>query len=331
MRFDFNDEQREIKDTARSFLADRFKPEVVRELAEKGTYDADLCRQIRELGWTGIAIDEAHGGQGLGVVELATLCEQLGYVAAPVPFLANAMAGLVIEAAGSEEQKERWLGGIASGEERGALGVVAGGRSLVADADDAAVIVLLDGESASLIERGDASVEAADVIDATRRYAWVEASEGEPLPGDAAGALDRAAVALAAELVGVAQRAMDMAVDYAKERHQFERPIGAYQAVSHLCAQMLFDIEEARSLTYGAAWAADAAPDELPLAAAMALARAADAAWSVTKSSIQVHGGIGFTWEHDLHFLLKRARVAGQLLGTAGTHRERVAELAGLS
>ena len=102
---------------------------------------------------------------------------------------------------------------------------------------------------------------------------------------------------------------MEMAVEYAKERKQFGRPIGAYQAVSHRCAQMLLDIEEARSLTYYAAWAADAEPESLPLAASMAKARASDAGWRVTAAALQVHGGIGFTWEHDLHFLLKRARV----------------------
>ena len=121
-----------------------------------------------------------------------------------------------------------------------------------------------------------------------------------------------------------------MAVEYAKEREQFGRPIGAYQAVSHRLAEMLWDVEEARSLTYYAAWVADAEPESLPLAASMAKARASDAANSVTHNAIQTLGGIGFTWEHDIHFLLKRARVAGQLLGTARQHRERVAELSGL-
>jgi alkylation response protein AidB-like acyl-CoA dehydrogenase len=124
---------------------------------------------------------------------------------------------------------------------------------------------------------------------------------------------------------------MDMAVEYAKERQQFERPIGAYQAVSHACSQMLYDVEEARSLTYAAAWAADAEPETLPLAAAMAKARASDAAWDVCKASLQVHGGIGFTWEHDLHFLLKRARAGGQLFGAASGYRDRVAGLAGMA
>ena len=154
---------------------------------------------------------------------------------------------------------------------------------------------------------------------------------GEPLPGDAAAALDRIATALAAELTGVAQRAMEMAVEYARDRKQFGRPIGAYQAVSHRCAQMLLETEGARSASYYAAWAADAEPETLPLAASMAKAYASDAGWRVTASSLQVHGGIGFTWEHDLHFFLKRAKADGILFGSAREHRERVAELSGLA
>jgi alkylation response protein AidB-like acyl-CoA dehydrogenase len=149
------------------------------------------------------------------------------------------------------------------------------------------------------------------------------------MPGDLGPAADRGAVALAAELVGVAQRALDIGVDYAKEREQFGRPIGAYQAVSHRLADMLWAVEEARSLTLYAAWAGDADPDALPLAASMAKARASDAACSVTHDAIQTLGGIGFTWEHDIHFFLKRARVSYALMGTPGEHRARVAALSG--
>jgi alkylation response protein AidB-like acyl-CoA dehydrogenase len=120
---------------------------------------------------------------------------------------------------------------------------------------------------------------------------------------------------------------MEMAVDYAKERKQFDRPIGAYQAVSHRCAQMLMEVESARALTYFAAYAADSEPDELSLASSAAKAYTSDAGWRVTASSLQVHGGIGFTWEHDLHFFLKRAKTDGHLFGTARQHRDRVAEL----
>ena len=192
------------------------------------------------------------------------------------------------------------------------------------------MLVLNDGEGAKLVEPDAATLERLDLIDTTRAYFRVSADGGEPLPGDVAWAVDVGVVALAAELVGVAQRALEMAVDYAKERQQFERPIGAYQAVSHRLADMLWDVEEARSLVYYAAWAAGAEPETLPLAASMAKARASDSATSVTHNAIQTFGGIGFTWEHDIHFFLKRARVSAELLGTARQHRERVASLVGL-
>ena len=183
-----------------------------------------------------------------------------------------------------------------------------------------------------LVEPGDAEIEPVELIDATRAYApRVGVRRGLPSRRRRRPPRTASVVALAAELTGLAQRAMELAVDYAKERQQFERPIGAYQAVSHRCAGMLYDTEEARSLTYYAAWCADAEPESLPLAASMAKARASDAAWRVTNDALQVLGGIGFTWEHDLHFLLKRAKVGGELLGDARMHRERVATLAGLA
>ncbi|MFL5870323.1 MAG: acyl-CoA dehydrogenase family protein [Solirubrobacterales bacterium] len=331
MEFDFNDEQREIKSTAREFISARFKPEKVRELAEsESPYDEAIWNEMCELGWPGIAIAEEHGGQGLGVVELVILQEELGYACAPSPLISNAFAGALIERAGSDEQKSRWLPGIASGRERGAAAFTPDEEPVVGAAAGASVLVLNDGDGARLVEAADATLERLDLIDTTRAYFRVGADGGDPLPGDLSEAVDIGAVALAAELVGVAQKSLEMAVEYAKEREQFGRPIGAYQAVSHRLAGMLWEVEEARSLTYYAAWAADADPDALPLAAAMAKARASDAATSVTHEAIQTFGGIGFTWEHDVHFFLKRARVGAQLLGTARQHRERVAELAGL-
>jgi len=334
MNFDFNDEQREIKSTARDFLGSRFKAETVRQLAEReNPYDDALWRQISDLGWPGIAIAEEYGGLGLGVVELVILQEELGYVCAPSPFISNAVAGLVIEAAGSDEQRTRWLPGIASGEARGAAAMTADESPIVGAAAGSSVIVINDHDGGHLLETSAATLERLDLIDTTRAYFRVSGDGGDPLPGGpeiAMAAIDRATVALSAELVGVAQRALDMAVEYAKEREQFGRPIGAYQAVSHRCAEMLWAVEEARSLLYYAAWCADAQPETLPLAASMSNARASDAATSVTHNAIQVLGGIGFTWEHDVHFFLKRARVVAQLLGSAGMHRGRVAELAGL-
>jgi alkylation response protein AidB-like acyl-CoA dehydrogenase len=329
MNFDFTDDQQAIKRTAKEMLESRFKPERWRELVESGEYDDAIWKEMSELGWPGIFIEEQYGGQGLGVVELIILMEELGYALAPVPFLSNAAAGLMIQSAGSEEQKQRWLPGIASGELRGAAGMLRGDEArLVPDADAAEVIVLCGRDGVHVVERSAAEVEPVDTMDSTRRYARVraggagEALEGEPGPG-IAGAL----VAVSAELTGLAQRAMEMAVEYARDRKQFGRPIGAYQAVSHRCAQMLLETEGARSATYYGAWTADAEPGSLELACSMAKAYASDAGWRVCSSSLQVHGGIGFTWEHDLHFFLKRAKVDALLWGSASEHRERVAHI----
>jgi alkylation response protein AidB-like acyl-CoA dehydrogenase len=329
VNFDFTDDQQAIKRTANEMLAARFKPERVRELAEAGEHDDGAWKEMSELGWAGIFIEEDHGGQGLGVVELVILMEELGYALAPVPFLSNAAAGLALQFAGSDEQKERWLPGIASGEARGTVGMVRDGEArLVPDADSAEVIVLIGSDgSTQVVPASDAEIEPFAALDPTRRFARVRAQGGEPLVGDCFAAGDRIATALAAETVGVAQKAMEMAVEYARDRKQFGRPIGSYQAVSHRCAQMLLEVEGSRSAVYYAAWCADAEPESLPAASSMAKAYSSDTGWRVCGSSLQVHGGIGFTWEHDLHFYLKRAKTNAILYGSATEHRERLAEL----
>jgi alkylation response protein AidB-like acyl-CoA dehydrogenase len=327
MNFDFTEDQHEIKRTARDLLASRSTFEKVRAAAERKAYDDALWAEFVQLGWPGIAIAEEHGGQGLGTVELAILSEELGFAVAPSPFLSTVTAAAVIQAAGSDEQKTRWLPALASGEATAALGSVDG---LVPDADAAAVIVLVGEDGgARLLARADADVTPVDSIDPTRRTARV-AGEGEALGGGegaAAEGLDRATVAVAAELVGVSQRALEMTLAYVKERRQFDTPVGAYQAISHKCAQMLKDTEGARSATYFAAWAADADTGRLAEAASLAKAAASDGARDVTANAIQAHGGIGFTWEADVHWLYKRAQVGAVLLGGSGVHRARLARI----
>ncbi len=331
MDFDFTDEQREIKSTAHEFLASRFKPEHVRELAEGDSpYSDDDWKAFCELGWPGIALVEEYGGEGLGAVELIILQEELGYFCAPSPFIANAYAGAIIQAAGSDEQKAEWLPGIASGEARGSAEMACDPDPILGASGGASILVMASGDGAKLVKPEDAELEQIDMIDTTRAYFRVKAEGGDDLPGDIAHAVSVGQIAMSAELVGVAQRALDMSVEYAKERQQFGRAIGSYQAVSHRLADMLWEVEEARSLTYSAAWAADADPDLLPIAASMAKARASDAATSVTHNAIQTLGGIGFTWEHDVHFFLKRARASAQMMGSARAHRDNVATLVGL-
>jgi alkylation response protein AidB-like acyl-CoA dehydrogenase len=321
VRFTLTDDQQDIKRTARDLLTSRSGWDKVRASAESGAYDDALTQELAQLGWPGIAVAEEHGGQGLGAVELAILLEELGYACAATPFLGTALAALALEHAGSDAQRERWLGGLATGELRGALGTADG---LVPDAPGADVVVVVDlaERTASLVE-GDA-VEAVDAIDPTRRYGRVSTA-GEPLEGDVGAAIDRGLAAVSAELVGLGQRGLDMTVEYVKERKQFGVPVGAYQAVSHRCAQMLLETEKARATAAFAAWTADAEPDRLPEAAAMAKAAASDAAREVTASAIQAHGGIGFTWEADVHWLYKRAQLDAALLGGAKRHRAQLA------
>jgi alkylation response protein AidB-like acyl-CoA dehydrogenase len=320
MDFDLSQDQKDIKGVARELLTARSPWAKVREAAEAQAYDEALWGELTQLGWPGIAVAEEHGGQGLGAVELAVLLEELGYACAATPFLTTATAAAVIQATGTDEQRARWLPGLASGEITAGLGT----RELAADAVGAAVIVLLDGDDAILVDAAQAQVEPLISIDPTRRFGTVSA-EGEPL---GAGAADRVRAAIAAEVVGVAQRGLEMSLEYVKERKQFGVPVGSFQAVAHRCAQMLLSTESARSTAYFAAWAADADPDRLPEAAALAAACAADAGRDVAGSAIQAHGGIGFTWEADVHWLYKRAQLDAALLGGAKRHRAALARIA---
>jgi alkylation response protein AidB-like acyl-CoA dehydrogenase len=328
MDFGYSEDQREIQRTARELLADRASPQRVREYAEAGRTDDDLWRELCELGWPGIAVAVGHGGQGLGRVELSILCEELGRAVAPVPFLPSVLAATILEHAGSPEQCQRWLPGLASGETTGALGRAENGLAdFVIGAVGAEVIVLLRGNrGARLLTAEQADVSPVASIDPTRSAARVAAAEdaGEELAGDVPAGVDRALVAVSSELVGVSARALEMTVAYVKERHQFGVPVGAYQAVSHRCAQMLLETEKARSTAAFAAWTADSDPGRLAEAASMAKAAASDAGREVTAGAIQMHGGIGFTWEADVHWLYKRAQLDAALLGGARHHRARL-------
>jgi alkylation response protein AidB-like acyl-CoA dehydrogenase len=361
MYFDLTDEQQAIKATARDFLAARYKSARIRELAESehGFEQGDWA-EMAELGWPGLALPEEWGGQGLGIVELSVLFEEMGYALAPSPLLSNTIAGLALAHCGSDEQRERWLRPLALGEQRGAPALWDAGSAatpgvFTMEARDDGDAVVLDGEKVLVMDAASAdfflvatadgkrhlvrrdaegvSVAAQPSIDLTRRlytvrFDGVRVGADDTLPAEAAEyyrVFFRLCVALAAESTGIAQRTMEMAVSYAKDRKQFGRPIGSYQAVSHRCAQMLLETENSRSAVYGAAWAADAEPDSLPLAASMAKAYASDAGWRVPDASIQVHGGIGFTWEHDLHLFLKRGKANAAMFGDSKWHRDRVA------
>jgi alkylation response protein AidB-like acyl-CoA dehydrogenase len=330
MDFGFTDDQREIQRTARDLLTGRATPARVREHAEARTVDEALWRELSELGWSGIAVSEQYGGQGLGQIELSILCEELGRSLAPVPFLPSALAATVIEQSGVQEQCERWLPGLASGETIGALGTVVDGvAELVIGGAQAHVLVLVDEEGNGIVlSADDAEVTPLEAIDPTRSAARVSVPDGaRDSLGDVCIGLGRSLISVSSELVGVCERALEMTVAYVKDRKQFGVPVGAYQAVSHRCAQMLLDTEKARSTAAFAAWTADADPERLAEAAAMAKAAASDAGREVTAGAIQMHGGIGFTWEADVHWLYKRAQLDAVLLGGAKRHRAQLAAI----
>jgi alkylation response protein AidB-like acyl-CoA dehydrogenase len=302
MNFDLSEDQQAIKSTARELLAARFPLAEVRRLAfedERGFTD-EQWREMVELGWPEIA--------DIGTVEMIVVAEELGYALAPTPLQATWAAGLL----GAELGDGRRGAVVVDG-----LAVHAGGADVLVDWDDETARVLHGAE-----------VERVPALDPTRPLFRVSGAEGEPLGGDGARGWLQAIVMSAAESVGVAQRAMEMAVEYAKERRQFDRPIGSYQAISHACAQMLLEVEGARSVTYWAAWALDHEPEVAALATSCAKAYAGDCGRRVPRAALQVHGGIGFTWEHDLHLFLKRGEANAHQFGDAAWHRERIAALA---
>ena len=322
MNFDFTDDQQAIKRTAKDLLAERFKMERVRELAEAGEYDDAVWNELCELGWPASSSTRSYGGQGLGIVELVILMEELGYALAPVPFLSNAAAGLVIQAAGSDEQKERWLPGIASGEQRGH------GRAADATArpgscrtlTTADVIVLCGAEGVRLVERSARRRRAG-------RPPWIRRAATRACARAAPARRSRAS---AGPGVGARCVAVSAASSPASRSARWRWPWSTRATASssggrsaptrpsRTAARRCCSRSRARARpTYYGAWTADAEPETLALAASMAKAYASDAGWRVCASSLQVHGGIGFTWEHDLHFFLKRAKVDALLCGSA--------------
>jgi alkylation response protein AidB-like acyl-CoA dehydrogenase len=360
VNFGFSDDQQAIKRTAREFLAARYPLATVRQLAEdERGFSDEQWQELVELGWSGVIVPDERGGLGLGAIELVVIAEEMGYALAPSPWFSTTCSTLMLMAAGTDSQRDRWLEPLASGELRGTLAVwdehsgwapdhseiepaadgsLSASKIAVPDAATAAFLIVSGADGRHYLVERDApgvTVEPEQAIDPTRKLFRVtlDGAAAEPLehaPDRIAGAYATIVTLLAAENVGAAQRAMEMAVAYAKDRTQFDRPIGSYQAVSHRCAQMLLEVEGARSLSYWAGWALDNEPETGPRAASMAKAYAGDAGFRVSASALQVHGGIGFTYEHDLHFFLKRAHANAHAFGDSRWHRDRVADLAGV-
>ena len=328
MRFALTPEQESFRETTRRFLADRVR---IRELIERpGAHDPDLWKAMAGMGWLGVDVPESLGGQGSSFVETALLAEEAGAALLPGPMLGTLIAVRAfpsILAAGSAASV---VAGRDSAPVRLVRNRLRGEDPAVPCAAVAAVFLVVagtaDGPATFLVRASEAVVEAREGADLTRPIARVRfegARYEERLDATATEALlDRACVLVAADLVGVATGALEAAVAYAKDRIQFDRPIGSFQAVKHRAADAWRALEAARLMTRYAAWAIANEASEAHVAASAAKAAAGDAAVRCTADSIQIHGGIGFTWEHDAHLYYRRA-IAGQaMLGDAASHRE---------
>ncbi|MBV9929246.1 MAG: acyl-CoA/acyl-ACP dehydrogenase [Acidobacteria bacterium] len=369
MDFDLSKPQKLLKESARALLARECGAGRVRELMETETaHDDSLWRALAEQGWTGLVVPEGAGGLGLGLVEMAAVAEEMGRACLPGAFLSTLFAAALIERAGSEAQRAKYLEPIAAGELKATVALleesaswdadavkleaardgggftVRGRKLFVPDAGVADVIVCVarDGDALALLPIGRGAeglrVNPMPSMDATRKlyevvFDGVRAAEGDALgaDGDAGGALQRAlevaTAVLCAEMVGGMQWVLDTSVEYAKTRQQFGRPIGSFQAVQHMCADMLLMTESARSAAYYAAWALTENDPAARLAVSTAKAYCSDAYREVANRGVQVHGGIGFTWEHDLQLYYKRSKSSETLFGDATYHRERIARL----
>ena len=361
MDFDYTDDQKFLRTEARRFLESRSTIDVVRGVLndDSKSYDAGLWKAVAEQGWLGAAIPEEHGGLGLGHIELAAIAEELGRALAPVPFASTVyFVAEAIMLAGSEAQKSKWLPKIAAGEvigcfatsERaGALteaqvqarvdgGKLSGVKIPVTDGEiaDLAVVLAREGSRTSLflVELAGSGVarETIQTLDPTRGVAKLtftgaaaerlgDAGEGMALADQV---LNRAAVLLAFEQVGGADRALEMAKSYALERYAFGRPIGSYQAIKHKLADIYIKNELARSNAYYGAWALQTGAAELPVAAAAARVAACEAFWFAAKENLQTHGGMGYTWEVDCHLFYRRAQQLGLVAGGAKAWKERL-------
>ncbi len=360
MNFDYTEDQKSLKEEARRFLAAAAPISVARRvLDDKAGHDLALWARVVEQGWCGASIPEAYGGLGLGYVELCALAEELGRAVAPVPFASSvyqfAEALLV---AGSEEQKSTLLPEIAAGMRVGTLALSEGPGPLTQTSIAARVsggkltgtkIPVTDGEMATdavVLAQGDSGVglylvdlsgpgvvrETVSTIDPTRGAARLTFTDAPAEPLGAAGegmALlakiqDRAAILIAFEQLGGADRCLEMARDYALERYAFGRQIGSYQAIKHKLADMFVRNEVARANAYYGAWALAVEAPELPVAAAAARVAASNAYWLASKENIQTHGGIGVTWEADCQFFYRRARHLGLVLGAPRDWKRRL-------
>ena len=322
MSIAITDEHRALAQTVSDFLAKNGARAASRALLDAEREELpSFWREVGELGWLGLAVPEEHGGSGFGLPELVIVAEEMGRAVAPGPFVPTVTASAVIAAAGSPQVQARLLPGLADGSSVGAAalggdvrvsgGTASGSAGVVLGGHLADVLVVPAGDDIAIVNcrDGGVSVQVPANLDPARRSARVtlDGAPAEIVPGGRQVLTDLARTMLAAEAAGVARACTEMATEYAKVREQFGRPIGMFQAVKHHCANMLVAAELATAAVWDAARASAGGGDQLTYAAAIAATLALAAADQNANLNIQVHGGIGFTWEHDAHLYLRRA------------------------
>ncbi len=367
MNFAFTEEQEQLRQFVRQFMEEKSSESAVREMMETDSgYDPAVWSQMAEqMGLPSLIIPEEFGGQGYSFVELGVVLEEMGRALLCAPFFSGVLASLAILESGDDAAKAEYLPGIAAGttiatlaytEENGkwdasavtatadASGKITGTKSFVIDGATASLLIVAAKSDAGIslyaVDAADAGVTATalSTMDQTRKQAKIEldGAQGKLIGTDGGGwdtlvkTLDLAAVALAAEQVGGAQFVLEMAVQYAKDRVQFGRPIGSFQAIKHKCADMLLEVESAKSAAYYGLWCAAERNDELASVASLAKAYCSEAYFHAAAENIQIHGGIGFTWEHPAHLYFKRAKSSELMFGDPAYHRELLAQRIGL-
>ncbi len=355
MQFGLSESQEFLKATARKFFTGECPSAELRRLMETDTaYDAALWSKLTDQGYTGIIFPEAYGGVGLGKVELMLLMEEAGRALLPGPFFSTVvLAGSVLEALGTPASKEKYLAPICRGEVRATVaileasaswnprdiqlsavnGKLTGEKLFVADAAIADFILVVARNGVFVVDSKAPGLRISPMsaMDLTRKLYVVEFSN---TPAEEIGpttnlprAFDIASAALAAELVGGMQRTLEITVEYAKTRKQFGKPIGMFQAVQHQCADMYLETESSRSAVYYAGWALEENSPDAATAVSIAKMYASDAGRTIGNRGIQIHGGMGFTWENDLHLYYRRAKASETAFGDATFHRERIASV----
>jgi alkylation response protein AidB-like acyl-CoA dehydrogenase len=365
--FAFTEEQDALRATVRRFCDERSSSSEVRRLMDTTEgFDPDVWKQLTaELGLGGIHIPEVEGGSGFTFVELTIALEEMGRALLCAPFFSSiCLAANAIRNAGTPDQRKELLPAIAAGDLRAALattepsgdwtlegitlradgGKLTGTKTYVVDGHTADLLVVAAKDDSGIsfftvpAEAKGLGRTPLDTLDMTRKQAEIvfDNVEASPLGERGTGAealrktLEQAAVCLAAESVGGSEKTMDMAVSYAKDRYQFGRPIGSFQAIKHKCADMLLRLESAKSAAYYAAWAATEDNEELSVAASLAKAYCTESYFTNSRENIQIHGGIGFTYEHDAHLYYRRAKSSELLFGDPTYHRELIATKLGI-